>query len=121
MAHDTDRLSQSGRDYPIHPVDLITPVGTNETDVICGGAFIAASEHTSIGGTLLVLACEVDTYELVRFLDFQFGDVVLRNLYTLFDFGNWSRANDSGPFIQLLNVSFDFEQYLSASTKHSHL
>ena len=35
----------------------------------------------------------------------QFGDVVMRNLYTLYDFGSFTRPQSNAPFIQILSVS----------------
>ncbi|CAL1701692.1 unnamed protein product [Somion occarium] len=101
-------------EYPIHPVDLVSPIALNGSDPLCVGGFMATDENTAIG-------------------DFQFGDVVLRNLYTLFDYGNWSRAGDGQPFIQILSLTdadkafaeFDtmqsarVEQFLAANSDDS--
>lgn len=32
------------------------------------------------------------------------GDTFLRNTYALYNFGNWTRPGDSGPYIQVLGV-----------------
>ena len=32
------------------------------------------------------------------------GDTFMRNVYSLFDFGNFAKVGDSNPFIQLLSV-----------------
>lgn len=72
--------------YPIHPMDIVAPLAVNGSDPICFGGFLAAPEMTTFG-------------------DFQFGDIVLRNLYTLFDFGKWARVGDSQPFIQIISLT----------------
>ena len=36
--------------------------------------------------------------------DLILGDTFLRNVYALFDYGNWTRADDGPPFVQLLSV-----------------
>ncbi|KAK7691394.1 hypothetical protein QCA50_004793 [Cerrena zonata] len=92
-------LSVGGLEYPIHPADLVTPNGIVNGSVICNGAFTASSEGTSIG-------------------DIQFGDAVMRNLYTLYNYGSFSRPGTNQPFIQILNLTnadkawaeFDFIQ-----------
>ena len=38
-------------------------------------------------------------------LDAILGDAFMRNVYALFDFGNWTREGDATPFVQLLSVS----------------
>lgn len=38
------------------------------------------------------------------------GDMFLRNVYSLYDFGNWTEAGDAGPFMQLLSVRKDDQQ-----------
>lgn len=37
-------------------------------------------------------------------LDVILGDTFLRNTYALYNFGNWTRPGDSGPYIQVLGV-----------------
>lgn len=32
------------------------------------------------------------------------GDTFLRNAYALFNYGNWTRADDGAPYMQLLSV-----------------
>ena len=38
-------------------------------------------------------------------LDAILGDAFMRNVYALFDFGNWTREGGAAPFVQLLSVS----------------
>lgn len=33
------------------------------------------------------------------------GDGFLRNVYSLFDFGNWTAVGTTNPFMQILSVS----------------
>ncbi len=37
--------------------------------------------------------------------DFTLGDAFLRNVYILYNYGNWTSTNDAPPYIQLLPVS----------------
>lgn len=38
--------------------------------------------------------------------DFILGDAFLRNVYALFDYGNWTTSGDDKAFIQILSVSW---------------
>ncbi|KAK7692159.1 hypothetical protein QCA50_003778 [Cerrena zonata] len=80
-------LAFGDMEYPIHPADLVTPAEMNNSEVVCIGAILSLTN--GVGGIG----------------DFQLGDVVMRNTYTLFDYGNWSRPGDTQPFVQLLNLT----------------
>ena len=43
--------------------------------------------------------------------DFQFGDVILRNMYTLFGYGNWTRPGNTQPYLQAKRVCTNLSCY----------
>ncbi|KAK7677509.1 hypothetical protein QCA50_019515 [Cerrena zonata] len=75
-----------GLEYPIHPLDLLRPS-------------VVADD-----GTVWCIP-QIDPIDTNDYGDFQFGDVVLRNLYTLFNYGNWTRPGDTQPYIQILSLT----------------
>ncbi|KAI0786809.1 aspartic peptidase domain-containing protein [Abortiporus biennis] len=77
----------AGQEYPIHPIDLIV-VGSSDDDstTICGNAYRYYSPDDGDRDMLL-------------------GDSFLKNVYALFDFGNYSRSSDENPYIQLLSLT----------------
>jgi predicted proteasome-type protease len=40
-----------------------------------------------------------------QLVDFILGDAFLRNVYILYNYGNWTSANNEAPYVQLLSVS----------------
>ncbi|KAI0077994.1 acid protease [Panus rudis PR-1116 ss-1] len=79
-------ISFSGKEYPIHPIDMVTPLNVDRANksASCVGSFLAQS------GTPF---------------DLLLGDTFLRNVYALYDYGNFTNVNDSIPFVQLLSVT----------------
>ncbi|KAK7681853.1 hypothetical protein QCA50_015200 [Cerrena zonata] len=79
-----------GLKSPMNPLDLVLPAGVDDDgSIICVGVM----SYTPDGSGL----------------DFILGDVFMRNVYSLFDFGNWAKVGDSDPFVQVLSVT-DAEQ-----------
>lgn len=54
-------------------------------------------------------ACHLTEIKFVC-VDFLLGDSFLRNVYSLYDFGNWTTAGTDGPFMQILSVSLILPQ-----------
>ena len=93
-----------GRDtFPVDPLDLISPAGTDDDgNVICVGVFQNAPANSGVGQYIRYYT---PFYIHVQGrLDFILGDTFMRNVYSLFDFGNFAKVGDSDPFIQLLSV-----------------
>ncbi|KAI0076318.1 acid protease [Panus rudis PR-1116 ss-1] len=76
-------------EYPMHPIDIITPV-TDSSGSFTGhcGIGIFAGEETPLSVSYFIL-----------------GDVFLRNAYSLFDFGSFASSGKNPPYIQLLSVT----------------
>ncbi|CAL1702476.1 unnamed protein product [Somion occarium] len=72
-----------GIEYPIHPLDAVYVPG----DIVENGSPVCFSALYASEGPIALL-----------------GDMFLRNVYSLYDFGNWTEAGDAGPFMQLLSV-----------------
>ncbi|TCD62014.1 hypothetical protein EIP91_007609 [Steccherinum ochraceum] len=74
----------NGTEYPMDPLDAIRVGSNDDGSIVCAGTISYIDEDS---------------------LDFILGDSFMRNVYSLFDFGNLTDANDSQPFIQLLSVT----------------
>ena len=83
----------SGTEYPVNSIDLsrVTNLGnfsdgTNQT--ICVNSFVPGDESSE--GVDIIL-----------------GDSFMRNVYAVFNFGNWTNATAGAtpPYMQLLSVS----------------
>ncbi|CAL1702627.1 unnamed protein product [Somion occarium] len=73
-------------EFPMHPIDLILPAAIDDDgSVVCVGVFTYAPDNAGV--------------------DFILGDAFLRNVYSLFDFGNWAKVGDGFPFMQILSVT----------------
>ncbi|KAL4248862.1 peptidase A1 family protein [Abortiporus biennis] len=72
-----------GQEYLIHPLDLMTIFTYNGTD-ICLSTFLSSNDSDK---------------------NMNLGDSFMRNIYTLFNFGNFTRSSDENPYIQLLSVT----------------
>lgn len=79
------KLSNSGIEYPVHPIDTVTATLDDNNQVMCFSGF-PASDGTSTSEDLLL------------------GDSFLRNVYSLYNFGQFVGETDA-PFIQLLSVT----------------
>ena len=53
--------------------------------------------------------------DLYYLADWILGDAFLRNVYSLYDYGSLTNANDSAPFIQVLSVSITSNILLTRS------
>ncbi|KAI0072608.1 acid protease [Panus rudis PR-1116 ss-1] len=74
------------REFPMHPIDATIPAEIEDDgSAMCIGSFSVGSNTTGV--------------------DFILGDSFMRNVYSLFDFGNLARVGDTDPFIQLLSVT----------------
>ncbi|KAI0784375.1 aspartic peptidase domain-containing protein [Abortiporus biennis] len=77
----------AGKEYPIHPLDL-TAVTSSEDG------------KSTICINTLSYADTSDTRQ-----DMILGDSFMRNVYSLFDFGNFTTSSDGNPFMQLLSLT----------------
>jgi hypothetical protein len=77
----------AGKQYPIHPIDAVFAALDSDTnEIVCTGAFsYGLPDYT---GNDVVL-----------------GDPFLRNVYSLFDFGNYTTVGDNPPFVQFLSTT----------------
>lgn len=77
----------SGIEYPMNPLD-ITRLATSDDNstVLCINS--------------LTYSDPSDDRQ-----DFILGDAFLRNVYSLFDFGNYTTVTDDGPFMQILSLT----------------
>lgn len=41
--------------------------------------------------------------------DFILGDAFLKNVYSVYDFGNWTEVGTGEPYMQILSVSYQLE------------
>jgi len=77
----------AGIEYPIHPMDLIRVDSSEDNSTaVCINTIVYNSPNTA--GQ-----------------DFIFGDAFLRNVYVLFDFGNFTNPSAAAPFVQLLSTT----------------
>lgn len=78
--------------YPIHPIDVVVIADkgensrTDSSEWICVGAF----DYLEPGSTDV---------------DMVLGDTFMRNVYTVYNLGNWTRTRDSPPSVQLLSTT----------------
>ncbi|OBZ77158.1 Cathepsin D [Grifola frondosa] len=73
-----------GKEYPIHPYDMIDRVDFN-SNIKCVGTFVYTRENATANFTL--------------------GNPFFRNVYAKFNFGNWSNAEQDLPSVQLLSTT----------------
>ncbi|KAL4081864.1 aspartic peptidase domain-containing protein [Scleroderma yunnanense] len=72
--------------FPIHPLD-VTPVTPGDSST-CVGSFVPQSVSVGAGQ-----------------FDWLIGDNVLRSIYTLYDFGDFSSSGEMGdPYVQMLGL-----------------
>ncbi|QRV72918.1 aspartyl protease [Ceratobasidium sp. AG-Ba] len=84
-------LSIGGRRFPVHPMDTTSPSLTSPDNSTCYGTFIPQTFSVSEGQFDMIL-----------------GDVFLRNVYAMFDLGDWENGQlDSmgSPYVKLLSVT----------------
>ncbi|KAG8753314.1 hypothetical protein FRC12_011584 [Ceratobasidium sp. 428] len=84
-------LSIGGRRFPMHPLDVISPSLTSTDNRTCYGTFLPMSFSVGAGEFDLLL-----------------GDVFLRNVYAVFDLGDWEngRTDITGnPYVKLLSIT----------------
>lgn len=75
---------------------------TDSSNFYCLGAFSYLEPGASDIGDYFDLCMIVHIFSAAA--DVILGDTFLRNVYTLYNFGNWTRESDPPPFIQLLSV-----------------
>ncbi|KAK7695517.1 hypothetical protein QCA50_000153 [Cerrena zonata] len=86
-----------GQTFPMNPLDLITALDVQNGKPICFGTMNPVPPTNTLP------------------FDFLLGDVFLRNVYSLYYYGNSTREGDVAPYVQLLSVtdenkaSSDFE------------
>jgi len=78
----------AGVEYPIHPIDLLrVDTSLDNTTVVCVNTMLYNSPRAADGQ------------------DFLLGDAFLRNVYALFNFGNFTNSSAGPPYIQLLSMT----------------
>ncbi|KAH9921579.1 aspartic peptidase domain-containing protein [Amylocystis lapponica] len=87
-----------GVEMPIDPIDVVTPYNYMHGQVTCTGAF------NSIGNSTPGM--------------FLLGDTFMRNVYTLHNFNNWTKAGDPLPYTQLLPVTNADNAYATFSDRN---
>ncbi|KAF8635935.1 hypothetical protein AX15_000106 [Amanita polypyramis BW_CC] len=84
-----------GVNYPVHPLDTVDDsfhITNSNGDPVCIGAFQPITTAFSILGH----------YDMILGMNF------LRNVYTLFDYGDWASSNSNSrgtPYIQLMSTT----------------
>ncbi|KAI0766085.1 aspartic peptidase domain-containing protein [Irpex lacteus] len=97
----------NGTEVPINPLDLSMLTTNDKNETICVNALGAQDFETSVHQSN----------------DFTLGDAFLRNVYILYNYGNWTSTNDAPPYIQLLpstiqsNAWNDFDSLNEARMK----
>lgn len=81
----------SGIEYPINPLDL--------TRIITLGSYSNGTNETICINTFQKADTSSEDYDIIL------GDSFMRNVYALFNFGNWTTPGDKPPYVQLLSVS----------------
>ncbi|KAG8689477.1 hypothetical protein FRC09_012411, partial [Ceratobasidium sp. 395] len=84
-------LSIGGRRFPMHPLDVTSPSLASTDNTTCYGVFLPMSFSAGAGEFDLLL-----------------GDVFLRNVYAMFDLGDWEngRTDMTGnPYVKLLSIT----------------
>ncbi|KAH9939935.1 aspartic peptidase domain-containing protein [Amylocystis lapponica] len=87
-----------GVEMPIDPIDVVTPYDYVDGQVTCTGAFNNIDNSTP--GMFLL------------------GDTFMRNVYTLHNFNNWTKAGDPLPYTQLLPVTDADNAYATFSDRN---
>jgi saccharopepsin len=79
-----------GRRFPVHPLDIISPSLTATDNTTCYGTFIPQSFSVGVGEFDLLL-----------------GDMFLRNVYSLYDLGDFmdDKRTMGNPYIKLLSIT----------------
>lgn len=84
-------ITIGGRRFPVHPLDIISPSLTSTDNTTCYGTFIPQSFSVGAGEFDLLL-----------------GDMFLRNVYSLYDFGDFQDAQGTvmgNPYVKLLSIT----------------
>ncbi|CCO28110.1 hypothetical protein BN14_02102 [Rhizoctonia solani AG-1 IB] len=84
-------LTIDGRRFPVHPLDISSPSLSSNDNTTCYGTFIPL--------TFTVGAGEFDVL---------LGDIFLRNVYSLYDLGDFEDNQDmvmGNPYIKLLSIT----------------
>ncbi|EUC66458.1 eukaryotic aspartyl protease [Rhizoctonia solani AG-3 Rhs1AP] len=80
-----------GRRFPIHPLDIITPSLSSSDNTTCYGTFVPQSFSVGAGE-----------------FDILLGDMFLRNVYSLYDLGDFEDAQGTimgNPYVKLLSIT----------------
>lgn len=84
-------ITIGGRRFPVHPLDIISPSLSATDNTTCYGTFIPQSFSVGAGEFDLLL-----------------GDMFLRNIYSLYDFGDFQDAQGTvmgNPYVKLLSIT----------------
>ncbi|KAI0701485.1 aspartic peptidase domain-containing protein [Cytidiella melzeri] len=85
----------NGTEVPINPLDLTMLATDDNNNTICVNAFAPTSTKE----------------DAENLIDFTLGDSFLRNVYILYNYGNWTSTNSDLPYIQLLPTTIQSEAY----------
>ncbi|KAI0784374.1 aspartic peptidase domain-containing protein [Abortiporus biennis] len=88
----------AGQEYPIHPLDVIAVTSSDD-------------DKTAICVGTLQYSSTADTRQ-----DAILGDSFMRNVYSLFNLGNFTTGGDVNPYIQLLSVTSKDQAWLEFDT-----
>ncbi|EIW64104.1 acid protease [Trametes versicolor FP-101664 SS1] len=80
-------LHFGGQPFPIHPLDAVIVNQTANGLMVC----------------LSALSMNLDPVDLAS--DWLIGDTFMRNVYSLYDYGNMSNPNAGFPYMQLLSIT----------------
>ena len=84
-------ITIGGRRFPVHPLDIISPS-------------LSSTDNTTRYGTFIPQSFSVGAGEF----DLLLGDMFLRNVYSLYDFGDFQDAQGvimGNPYVKLLSIT----------------
>ncbi|KAI0810951.1 aspartic peptidase domain-containing protein [Irpex lacteus] len=86
--------------YPVHPLDVVVPPYPDDF-------YPGKLKLQTLPVPICLAAFNCADADLVAFsgVDGILGDTFLRNVYTQFNYGNWSRNGTGTPFVRLLNTT----------------
>ncbi|KAI0349533.1 acid protease [Trametes cingulata] len=89
-----------GQEYPVHPLDLSLPSGTQVTDA-------NGQKATVCLAGIAPLTLDPNVFQG---FDVILGDTFLRNVYASFNYGTRNGNNFNAPFVQMVSTTPDLNQ-----------
>ncbi|THG98974.1 hypothetical protein EW026_g3293 [Hermanssonia centrifuga] len=90
--------------FPIHPIDIVVVPDPGE------------NARTDANNTLCIGAF---SYLESEDLDILLGDTFLRNAYVVYNFGNWTRADDGLPSMQIMSTTNETQAWAEFDSLNS--